>query len=115
MELRHAALQALLTAEPAAKAAAALALHPVAGGWVDTQAQLNCTSPLPGRTGRPVLVEPGAVQHRSPFTPDGRAALLHAVAHIELNAIKMLLLFSIPYRGTRRDDALQLAEGRAAG
>ena len=91
MELRHAALQALLTAEPAAKAAAALALHPATDGWLETQAALACTRPLPGRTDRPQLVAPGAVQHRSPFTPEGRAALLHAVAHIELNAINLAL------------------------
>ncbi len=91
MELRHAALQALLTAEPAAKAAAALALHPAADGVVDPQAALTCSSPLPGRTARPLLVAPGSVPQRSPFTPEGRAALLHAVAHIELNAINLAL------------------------
>jgi uncharacterized ferritin-like protein (DUF455 family) len=31
------------------------------------------------------------VPHRSPFTPDGLAALLHAVAHIEFNAINLAL------------------------
>jgi uncharacterized ferritin-like protein (DUF455 family) len=35
-----------------------------------------------------VLVEPGQVPRRTPFTREGRAALLHAVAHIEFNAIK---------------------------
>ena len=91
MELRQAALNALQVAEPAAKAAAALALHPAPDGTVDTQAALHCDTPLPGRTGRPVLVDPAQVQHRSPFTPEGRAALLHAVAHIELNAINLAL------------------------
>ena len=28
---------------------------------------------------------------RSPFTPDGLAALLHAVTHIEFNAINLAL------------------------
>lgn len=31
------------------------------------------------------------VPHRSPFTPDGLAALLHAITHIELNAIDLAL------------------------
>lgn len=91
MELRLAALKALQTAEPAQKAAAALALHPAPGAALDPAATLLCTSPLPGRTSRPELVAPTAVKHRSPFTPEGRAALLHAVAHIELNAINLAL------------------------
>jgi uncharacterized ferritin-like protein (DUF455 family) len=91
MELRHAALQALLTPEPAAKAAAARALHPCACGLVQPEAALVCSKPLPGRTANPRLVAPGSVPARSPFTPEGRAALLHAVAHIELNAINLAL------------------------
>ncbi len=91
MELRSAALKALLVAEPAAKAAAALALHPALDAALDPNAILDCTAPLPGRTNRPALVPPAEVKHRSPFTPEGRAALLHAVAHIELNAINLAL------------------------
>ncbi|MFY9512976.1 MAG: ferritin-like domain-containing protein, partial [Rubrivivax sp.] len=37
------------------------------------------------------LVPPAQVPQRSPFTPEGRAALLHAVAHIEFNAINLAL------------------------
>lgn len=99
MELRSAALKALQLAEPAAKAAAALALHPqhhprlmdAAAGLLDTQAELQSDGPLPGRTARPELVDPRSVKPRSPFTREGRAALLHAVAHIELNAINLAL------------------------
>jgi uncharacterized ferritin-like protein (DUF455 family) len=47
--------------------------------------------PLPGRPARPLLVEPAQVPRRSPFTAEGRAALLHAVAHIEFNAINLAL------------------------
>jgi uncharacterized ferritin-like protein (DUF455 family) len=46
---------------------------------------------LPGRPVRPVLVRADAVPTRSPFTPQGRAALLHAIAHIEFNAINLAL------------------------
>ena len=91
MELRAAALKALLLAEPAAKAAAARALHPAVCAPLDTQVQLRAPGPLPGRGDRPLLVAPSAVKRRSPFTPEGRAALLHAVAHIELNAINLAL------------------------
>jgi len=91
MELRSAALKALLLEDPVAKAAAARALHPASRDTVDADAALHTEAPLPGRTGRPLLVAPSAVKTRSPFTPEGRAALLHAVAHIELNAINLAL------------------------
>jgi uncharacterized ferritin-like protein (DUF455 family) len=91
MELRRAALKALQVTDPAAKAAAALALHPAADSPLDPLAVLHAEGPLPGRTDRPVLVHPSAVKTRSPFTVEGRAALLHAVAHIELNAINLAL------------------------
>ncbi|MDP2006561.1 MAG: ferritin-like domain-containing protein [Rubrivivax sp.] len=91
MELRSAALKALQLADPVAKAAAARALHPTPQGTLDTTAHLVADGPLPGRTERPPLVAPADVPRRSPFTPEGRAALLHAVAHIELNAINLAL------------------------
>ncbi len=99
MELRTAALRALQVAEPATKAAAALALHPQQHSGLleedspllDTTAVLQAAGPLPGRTERPLLVDPREVKQRSPFTREGRAALLHAVAHIELNAINLAL------------------------
>ncbi|MCZ8032673.1 MAG: ferritin-like domain-containing protein [Pseudomonadota bacterium] len=88
-ELRRAALAALCTADPAAKAAAALALDP--DGPLDTQLLLRPDAPLPGRPARPRLVPPADVPRRTPFTREGRAAQLHAVAHIELNAIDLAL------------------------
>ena len=80
-----------MLADPVRKAAAARALHPATDGVVDASAQLQPAGPLPGRAGRPLLVAPSAVKGRSPFTHEGRAALLHAVAHIELNAINLAL------------------------
>jgi len=47
--------------------------------------------PLPGRPARPPLIDPGAVPLRSPFTPEGHAALIHAICHIEFNAINLAL------------------------
>lgn len=44
-----------------------------------------------GRPELPLLVEPQAVPFRGPGTPEGHAALLHAIAHIEFNAINLAL------------------------
>ena len=78
-------------AQPADKAAAARLLHPALLASLDPALQLHPDGPLPGRTDRPPLVAPADVKARSPFTLEGRAALLHAVAHIELNAINLAL------------------------
>ncbi|MBL8516328.1 MAG: ferritin-like domain-containing protein [Betaproteobacteria bacterium] len=45
----------------------------------------------PGRPERPRLVEPAAVERRSLSRPEGRAALIHALAHIEFNAVNLAL------------------------
>ena len=92
--LRPAALTALQQADPAAKVAQATAL------WCDLQAgllqidadtALAAPPGLPGRPTLPRLVPPMQVPTRSPFTADGRAALLHAICHIEFNAINLAL------------------------
>jgi uncharacterized ferritin-like protein (DUF455 family) len=89
MELRHAALQAFAMDSPTDKVAAVHALarqHPP----VDTATQLRGPA-APGRPARPALVEPQQVARRSPYTPAGHAALMHAIAHIEFNAINLAL------------------------
>jgi uncharacterized ferritin-like protein (DUF455 family) len=43
----------------------------------------------PARPARPELLAPRDVPHRKPGSPEGRIALLHAVAHIELNAVDL--------------------------
>lgn len=45
----------------------------------------------PGRPEKPDLVPPTQVQKRSLHTVPGRIALLHAIAHIELNAVDLAL------------------------
>lgn len=45
--------------------------------------------PRPARPERPELLAPRDVPRRRPGTPEGRIALLHAVAHIELNAVDL--------------------------
>jgi len=43
----------------------------------------------PARPDRPELLDPRDVPRRRPGSPQGRLAILHAVAHIELNAVDL--------------------------
>lgn len=47
--------------------------------------------PRPGRPERPELIPPRHMEKRSLHTLKGRIALLHALAHIELNAVDLAL------------------------
>ncbi|WP_368183749.1 ferritin-like domain-containing protein [Aestuariibius sp. HNIBRBA575] len=50
----------------------------------------TATPPLhPSRPAKPELLNPRDVPKRKPGSPQGRIALLHAVAHIELNAVDL--------------------------
>ena len=93
MELRHQALRILGLDDPATKAAATRELHRLAHGALalDCNVVLQVTTALPGRPARPLLVAATSLPKRSPFTPRGRAGLLHSVAHIEFNAINLAL------------------------
>jgi uncharacterized ferritin-like protein (DUF455 family) len=94
MELRALALHALAEGEPGAKVRATQRAWAALQGdtaWVDAEARLAEPEGLPGRPAQPKLVEPAQVPRRSAFTPEGRSALLHAVAHIEFNAIDLAL------------------------
>ena len=56
----------------------------------ETPAIGHAEPPLhPARPDAPVLLSPRDVPRRRPGTPEGRIALLHAVAHIELNAVDL--------------------------
>lgn len=94
MSLRHRALEILLQADPAVKAEQARALHddtaPDGRDEVITLTPSQAAA-MPGRPPRPVLVPAKQVPSRSPFTLEGRAALLHAICHIEFNAINLAL------------------------
>ncbi|MGJ8559443.1 MAG: ferritin-like domain-containing protein [Litorimonas sp.] len=54
-------------------------------------AEVVCETPpeRPARPIRPPLVSPRELRRRRLGSPEGRAALLHAIAHIELNAIDL--------------------------
>ncbi len=78
--------------DPARKAAGVRALQAQRSSLqLDTEAHLPEPPGLPGRPPRPALVSHLALARRSPYTREGRAALLHAVAHIEFNAINLAL------------------------
>lgn len=96
VSLRQEALRALCMADPGAKVLATHALFEtmqMGGTTLDHSARLEpeAGALLPGRPPKPELIAPTAVPHRSPFTPEGLAALLHAVTHIEFNAINLAL------------------------
>jgi len=93
-ELRACALHALLEADPERKTTlvAALADARRAGAWVvDAAVTLDAPQGIPGRPARPELVHPRLVGRRSMATIEGRAMLVHALAHIEFNAINLAL------------------------
>lgn len=75
---------------PSDKAAAALKMR---ADWLNSDRAVplsNDTAPdKPMRPSKPDLVAPGDVPRRRLGSPQGRGALLHAVAHIELNAIDL--------------------------
>jgi len=54
---------------------------------------------VPGRPERPLLVAPRALESRGLGTPVGRAVLVHAIAHIEFNAINLALDAVYRFRG----------------
>lgn len=91
-ELRQFALQALLAPDPQQKVALALDLRAQAATiLIAINADFQEPVGLPGCPARPPLRSHLEVPRRSPFTPQGLAALLHAVTHIEFNAINLAL------------------------
>ena len=88
-DLRLATLGPLLIADAPAKASATLALDATLP--VDPTATLAEPAGIPGRPARPRLVEHIRLKPPSMRTPAGIAGLVHAIAHIELNAIDLAL------------------------
>jgi len=91
--LAQMAVEVLTTADGRAKTALSRA-H--AARWQAARAsgarpEIGHASPpdFPARPDHPVLLPPRDVPQRKPGTPEGRIALLHAVAHIELNAVDL--------------------------
>lgn len=87
--LRISVLAPQLTQDAATKAQATLALN--LDLPVDTAAHITPPQGIPGRPVKPRLVAPKAIKKMALTTLEGRAALLHALAHIEFNAIDLAL------------------------
>lgn len=93
-ELRQAALHWLTETDPLDKSLGVRLLY---DAWQQRKITLNekqvitCDVALPGRPDKPALVSPKEVKKRSLATVEGRVVLLHALAHIEFNAINLAL------------------------
>lgn len=104
-------VDALATAEPRRKAAAAIDLARraaelrAAGSCIvdDTVSASAAVSNQPGRPDRPELVDPSALPKRRLGSVQGRIALLHSLAHIEFNAIDLALDAVARFRGMPSD------------
>ena len=90
--LRAAARDIVAAADPAEKVRLA---HITAAAWRERRLSIGAVStaePMPDRPGRPTrpeLLSPRAMPRRSTQGLRGRIALLHSMAHIELNAVDM--------------------------
>jgi uncharacterized ferritin-like protein (DUF455 family) len=87
-ELRASALQCLLISDPVAKTEAIAAIGELR---VDAAGEIEAAGTIPGRPEHPLLVAPRLVGRRSMVTVEGRAMLIHALAHIEFNATNLAL------------------------
>ena len=89
--LRSQALSLLLERDADRKASGVRRLALDLDAPIDENASLPEPPGIPGRPARPMLIAHTQLKQRSVGTLEGRAALLHAIAHIELNAIDLAL------------------------
>ena len=93
-ELRQAALHWLAECDAVQKAAG---VRRLAEDWaagrvsLDVDAVSGAAAVSPGHPAKPELVSPLTVKRRAMNTPEGRAAMVHALVHIEFNAINLAL------------------------
>jgi len=87
----HPAVAALLAADVEAKLARVADLRAAHVTGTMRLGDLGFAVAQPGRPPRPVLVPPRQLERRSTATRAGRGALIHALAHIEFNAINLAL------------------------
>ena len=116
MNPRRLALQVLCEPDPQRKAVQAREFASVDLTALDPAETMTPHAALPGRPALPRLVPPKDVPSRSPFTTEGRAALLHAITHIEFNAINLALDAVWRFAGMPREfyrDWLQVASEEA--
>ena len=94
-ELRESSLAILANTDPRSKVSL---LHDLFSQYQDQQINLDLSSDfdiqdlrLPGRPLKPELVPPLQVPKRNMDSIEGRASLLHSLAHIEFNAMNLAL------------------------
>mgnify|MGYP000862517604 CR=1 FL=1 len=107
--LREQALDALILPDPCSKVTAVESINIDGDYFIDVTADYQDKAKqaqVPGRPSRPELVDPKAVGMRSVNTDEGRAILLHAIAHIEFNAINLHL--DIVWRFPNQSEAFYL-------
>ena len=85
--LRQRSLEVLLASDPWQKAALARGLDTF--DRIGADEAIAEPAGIPGRPARPALVPHTEIKQRSVKSPDGLAALMHALAHIEFNAINL--------------------------
>jgi uncharacterized ferritin-like protein (DUF455 family) len=113
------ALACLLTVDVDSKLVQVAALRHawLSGDMVCTDASPPAIPiPVPGRPLKPEMVSALQVGKRQPSTPEGRAALIHSLAHIEFNAINLALDAAYRFRDlpqTYYADWLQVAAEEA--
>ncbi len=88
--LRQLCLEALRTDDPTTKCGLVHAID-VQSVPVGAAEAIPTPEGLPGRPSRPVLVSPKELPHRALGSIEGRATLIHALCHIEFNAINLAL------------------------
>ncbi|WP_096527792.1 ferritin-like domain-containing protein [Candidatus Nitrosoglobus terrae] len=90
LSLGNAALKCLIACDPEEKIKAT---HNVVQLWkaecLEVNFTINCLPNIPGRPMRPTLVAPRKLSTRKLTSAAGRAALIHAITHIEFNAINL--------------------------
>jgi len=96
VELRQSALNWLLSDNPVRKSEGVISLQKSFDAeQVSLKSQLKITAPktkaIPGKPSKPELVSPLNVKKRSMRTDEGKASLIHALTHIEFNAINLAL------------------------
>ena len=85
--LRQRSLEVLLASDPWQKAALARGLDTF--DRIGADEAIAEPAGIPGRPALPALVPHTEIKQRSVKSPDGLAALMHALAHIEFNAINL--------------------------
>ena len=100
MNLQQKALEALREPDPVQKCSLSIALQAELESTEDVSSLIidGASINLPGVPNKPELVHPRNLSRRGSGTEAGRLVLLHAIAHIEFNAINLALDAAIRFK-----------------